>query len=46
MVHRRLAAACTAIILAAASTAAAQEPVTAVPLGDLLGVLRTVEVAS
>ena len=44
MVHRRLAVAFAAIAFAAASTAAAQEPVTAVPLGDLLGVLRTVEV--
>jgi hypothetical protein len=44
MVHRRLAVAFAAIAFAAASTVAAQEPVTAVPLGDLLGVLRTVEV--
>lgn len=46
MIHRRLAAAFVAAALAAASAASAasaQEPVS-VPLGDLLGVLRTVEV--
>lgn len=44
MIHRRLAAAFVATALAAGSSAAAEEPGVVVPLGDLLGVLRTVEV--
>ena len=43
MIHRRLAAAFAAIALAAGSTAKAPDPVDTVPLGELLGVLRTVE---
>lgn len=46
MAHNRLATAfaATSLALAAGSTATAQEPAAIVPLGDLLGVLRTVEV--
>lgn len=40
----RLAAALAAVVLATGSNAAAQEPKAVVPMGDLLGVLRTVEV--
>ena len=43
MPHRRLAAAFAAAVLTTGSSAAAQAPET-VPLGDLLGVLRTVQV--
>jgi hypothetical protein len=44
MTYRRLAAAFLAAVLATGSPAAAQEQASVVPLGDLLGVLRTVEV--
>jgi hypothetical protein len=44
MTHRRLAAAFVAVVLATGSPAAAQQEASVVPLGDLLGVLRTVEV--
>jgi hypothetical protein len=44
MTHLRLAAAFLAAVLAMGSPAAAQEQASVVPLGDLLGVLRTVEV--
>lgn len=44
MIQHRLAAAIAAIALAGGSAANAQEHVDTVPLGELLGVLRTVEV--